>query len=182
LFFVVLQLLVALQNNSIELYQIRMGTKGDEEAKEGENNEDNETEKKASEKIATVELPGHRGDIRSLALSSNDEMLLSTSSSMSAVPMSTLIRYTFKLTSQYSADLLKIWNMHTLNCIRTIKTGYGLSAAFIPGDSHVVIGTKAGSLELYDLQAARQLEVVEGAHKGAIWGIQLRYEFRCTMY
>jgi hypothetical protein len=66
------------------LYHIRLTPSSDEtiqEAGDEAQNEDNETEKKVSEKIATVELPGHRSDIRAVAISSNDEMILSTSSS-----------------------------------------------------------------------------------------------------
>lgn len=74
--------------------------------------------------------------------------------------------------------MIKLWNTRTFSCIRTIKTGYGLCAAFTPGDRHVILGTKTGGLELYDLQASRELETIENAHKGAIWGIQMRPDKR----
>lgn len=47
-----------------------------------------------------------------------------------------------------SKDELKIWNVSTCNPIRTIASGYGLCGIFAPGDRHVVIGTKAGAVEV----------------------------------
>lgn len=75
--------------------------------------------------LSAISLPGHRSDVRCLAISSHDEMLMSTSS-----------------------DELKIWNLTTRNCIRTIESGYGLSGAFVPGDKHVLIGTKTGEIQV----------------------------------
>lgn len=154
--------LVSLQNNSIELYKIRLeqktqqpGESAEEAGDDGQEEQQKGEEEKRSEKVATVELPGHRSDIRAVAISSNDEMFLSASNNM-----------------------IKLWNTRTLSCIRTIKTGYGLCAAFAPGDRHVIIGTKTGGLELYDLQGSRELETIENAHKGAIWGVQMRPDKR----
>jgi U3 small nucleolar RNA-associated protein 12 len=123
------EFLVASVDNSIELYQ-----QGD----------------KNYEKLSSLESPGHRADIRSLALSSADEMLLST-----------------------SRDLVKVWNVNTRTCIRTIESGYGICGLFVPGDRHVVIGTKTGKIEIYDLQSARCLEVVD-AHAGPVWSLTLK--------
>ncbi len=44
----------------------------------------------------------------------------------------------------------------------------------MPGDRHVVIGTKTGKIEIYDLQSARCLEVVD-AHAGPVWSLTLKY-------
>ena len=43
---------------------------------------------------------------------------------------------------------------------------------FVPGDQHVIVGTKEGTLELFSLSSAELLQRVE-AHKGAIWSIDL---------
>lgn len=77
--------LLSLQNNSIEMYKIRLDQKaGHQETVEEEGQNDAEKgEEKRSEKISSIELPGHRGDIRALAISSNDEMILSCSNSAS---------------------------------------------------------------------------------------------------
>lgn len=47
-----------------------------------------------------------------------------------------------------SAHDIKIWNISTFNCIRTIPSGYALTGEFVPGDRHVVIGTKTGAVEV----------------------------------
>jgi U3 small nucleolar RNA-associated protein 12 len=80
--------LVSLQNNSIELYKIRLeqkASKPGESAEEGADDAQEEQQKgedeKRSEKVSTIDLPGHRADIRALAISSNDEMILSASNS-----------------------------------------------------------------------------------------------------
>lgn len=46
-------------------------------------------------------------------------------------------------------DELKVWNVATSNPIRTIASGYGLCGLFAPGDRHVLIGTKAGAVEVF---------------------------------
>lgn len=132
------QMLMALQNNALELYRIVLKKKSDS------------SDTLPTEKLNTLDLPGHRSDIRSLCLSSNDEMLLTCGS-----------------------NLLKAWNVRSGNCIRTIHTGFGLSVLFAPGDRHAILGTKEGKLEIYDLQSSRLLEIVD-AHTAPIWGIQLR--------
>ena len=67
-----------------------------------------------------VHLPGHRSDIRAVALSSDDELLLST--------------------SHHDA---KVWNLRSQECIRTIPTGYGLCGMFLPGDRQVSLSPAA---------------------------------------
>lgn len=150
------ELLVTTAANTIEHYRIVVKPKKAESA----NAEDDEEVEKAdaaaeedeedvSDRITALELPGHRSDVRALALSSNDEMLVSTSN-----------------------GLIKVWNIRTLSVIRTIQSGYGLCVAYAPGDRHIVVGTKAGKLEFYDLQAARLVESID-AHTAPIWSIQL---------
>ena len=68
--------------------------------------------------------------------------------------------------------------MNTRTCIRTIESGYGICGLFVPGDRHVVIGTKTGKIEIYDLQSARCLEVVD-AHAGPVWSLALKYVATC---
>ena len=53
-------------------------------------------------------------------------------------------------------------------CIRSIPSGYGLCSLFVPGDRHVVLGTKKGSLQIFDLGSATMTEEVE-AHQKEIW-------------
>ncbi|KAH6854616.1 WD40-repeat-containing domain protein [Chaetomium sp. MPI-CAGE-AT-0009] len=134
-----LQLLVGSTNNLLELYTIvgrdKLKSKGDVPD---------------YNKALGVELPGHRTDIRSLSISSDDKMLASAANGS-----------------------LKIWNIKTQACIRTFECGYALCCAFLPGDKVVVVGTKEGELQLYDVASAALLETVD-AHDGhAIWSLQV---------
>ncbi|KAL5121294.1 beta transducin [Pleosporales sp. CAS-2024a] len=132
-----LQLLVGTTNNLIDLYEIPQKSKTRTEEAPDYN------------RTLTVELAGHRNDIRALALSSDDRMLASASSGG-----------------------LKIWNVRTQNCLRTLECGYALSCAFLPGDKIVVVGTKDGDIELYDIAASSQLDKIS-AHEGAVWTLQV---------
>lgn len=98
------QLLVACTNNTLEFYDVPKPRK--------------EVEIPEYNKVYAVDLPGHRTDIRALALSSDDRMLASASSGS-----------------------LKIWNVKTSTCIRTFECGYALSCSFLPGDKIVSLTT-----------------------------------------
>ncbi|XP_077679368.1 WD repeat-containing protein 3 isoform X4 [Eretmochelys imbricata] len=60
----------------------------------------------------------------------------------------------------------------TLQCIRTMACEYALCSLFVPGDRQVIIGTKTGKLQLYDLASGSLLETL-AAHDGALWSISL---------
>ncbi|KAF8543894.1 hypothetical protein BDD12DRAFT_773091 [Trichophaea hybrida] len=131
------QLLVSCTNNSLEFYDIEKL----KEKKKAEVPEYN--------KLYSVELPGHRTDIRSLSLSRDDRMLASASNGS-----------------------LKIWNVRTGACIRTFECGYALCCSFLPGDKIVVVGTKSGEIEMFDVASSALIETVV-AHEGAIWALQV---------
>ncbi|CAG9971147.1 unnamed protein product [Clonostachys byssicola] len=141
-------LLVATTNNQLEYYSVPSKEKSDRKEK-GD----------IPDYIRTlsVELPGHRSDIRALSLSSDDKMLASASN-----------------------GTLKIWNVKTENCIRTFECGYALSCAFLPGDKVVVVGTKSGELQLFDIASAAVLDTVE-AHEGAVWSLSLHPDGRSVV-
>jgi U3 small nucleolar RNA-associated protein 12 len=128
----------------------------------------------------SVALAGHRGGVRVTALASDDSLLLTAAGAQ-----------------------LKLWNMATRNCIRTLdlvepsaedRAGATTAAAvdgeedegsdmvlcalFVPGNRHVLVGTKRGYLDLYEL-ASGQLLHRERAHEGQpIWSIDLRADQR----
>jgi len=106
-------------------------------------------EKPEYSRSLSVELPGHRNVIRAMALSSDDRMLASASNGS-----------------------LKIWNVRTRSCIRTFDCAYAICCAFLPGDKIVVVGTREGELELFDIASAATLDTVK-AHEGAIWSLQV---------
>ncbi|KAH0467263.1 hypothetical protein IEQ34_004501 [Dendrobium chrysotoxum] len=117
---------LSLNNNMLETYSIEEGR---------------------VEKKHTVELPGHRSDIRSVTLSSDNSLLLST-----------------------SHNAVKVWNPSTGACIRTIESGYGLCCSFAPADRYALVGTKSGTLEIIDVGSGTRVDVIE-AHSAAIRSI-----------
>ncbi|KAF9365558.1 hypothetical protein BGX34_009467 [Mortierella sp. NVP85] len=137
------QLVVSLNNNTAEVWTAPHPASAKNEEVTAEPN-----------KAYTLELAGHRSDIRAVALSSDDELLCSASN-----------------------NSLKIWNVKTASCIRTMECGYALCCAFLPGNRHVIVGTKAGHLELFDLGSSSMIESIE-AHEGAIWSLQIRPDRR----
>ncbi|KAG6918919.1 hypothetical protein DXG01_010574 [Tephrocybe rancida] len=132
----ILKIMTALASNAIEVYNIPQPTKS----------------KDAPEAVRafSVDLPGHRTDVRTLSLSSDDEILASASNGS-----------------------LKIWNMKTNACIRTIDCGYAISSTFLPGDRHVAIGTKSGEILIYDLASSSLIEKIQ-AHTATVWSLHVR--------
>ncbi|KAG0291825.1 hypothetical protein BGZ98_002857 [Dissophora globulifera] len=137
------QLVASLNNNTAEVWTVPHPAAAKNEEVADEPN-----------KAFTLEIAGHRSDIRTVALSSDDELLCSASN-----------------------NSLKIWNVKTTSCIRTMDCGYALCCAFLPGNRHVIVGTKAGHLELFDLGSSSMIESIE-AHEGAIWSLQIRPDRR----
>ncbi|KAI8911598.1 WD40-repeat-containing domain protein [Gorgonomyces haynaldii] len=125
------KIVAGLSNNSIEVFELT-----DDENKHRQ--------------LVTLDIAGHRSDVRSIALSSDDEFLASG-----------------------SGDSIKIWNLRTNNCINTMDSGYVLCSAFLPGNKHFIVGTKTGDLELYELSSSSLLESVK-AHDGPIWSLCLK--------
>ncbi|KAL7594219.1 hypothetical protein Lser_V15G28362 [Lactuca serriola] len=119
-------LAISLNNNLLEIYSI---------------------DTNSTTKTSSIELQGHRSDVRSVTLSSDNTLLMST-----------------------SHNSVKIWNPSTGSCLRTIDSGYGLCSLFVPGNKFAVIGTKSGNLEIIDVRSGTLVEVVK-AHTGAIQSI-----------
>lgn len=131
-----LQLLIGSTNNQLELYTIE----SQEKAKKAKGEADIDYTR-----LFSVELPGHRTDVRAVALSSDDRMLATASNGS-----------------------LKIWNIRTQSCLRTLECGYALCCAFLPGDKIVLVGNKNGQLELFDISSSSLLEEMP-AHEGPVW-------------
>ncbi|KAH6802685.1 transducin family protein / WD-40 repeat family protein [Perilla frutescens var. frutescens] len=119
-------LALSLDNNSLETYSI---------------------DSESSAITSAIELQGHRSVVRSVTLSSDNTLLMSTSHSS-----------------------IKIWNPSTGSCLRTIDSGCGLCGLFVPGNKYAVVGTKKGTLEIIDVQNGTCVDIVE-AHGGDIRSI-----------
>ncbi|CAE7239591.1 WDR3 [Symbiodinium natans] len=102
------------------------------------------------ESSLSLELCGHRTGVRALAVAQDDSMFLSLSN-----------------------EAVKVWSASTARCVRTIASGYGLCGFFLAGNEHVLIGTKEGQLELYNIQLGEQAQTMD-AHSGAVYGLALR--------
>uniref|UniRef100_A0A673BEL8 Uncharacterized protein n=1 Tax=Sphaeramia orbicularis TaxID=375764 RepID=A0A673BEL8_9TELE len=100
-------------------------------------------------KTARLTLGGHRTDVRTLAFSSDNLAVLSA-----------------------SGDTVKVWNRSTLQVIRTMACEYALCSLFVPGDRQIILGTKSGKLQIFELASGSLLETVD-AHDGAVWSLCL---------
>lgn len=140
-----LQLVAATTNNQIEVYTIPT-TQKDKKSKSEEPPD--------YQRTFSVEMPGHRTDIRSLSLSSDDRMLASACNGS-----------------------LKIWNVKTQSCIRTLDCGYALCSSFLPGDKIVVVGNRSGELELFDIASSTLINTVK-AHDGPVWTLHVHPDGR----
>ena len=135
-------LLLGMYNNTLELAHVSFEEDGTARSSKG----------------GAVTTAGHRSDIRAVALSSNDELLLSCSSGSA-----------------------KVWNVANQEVIRTLELEGGttaLSGAFLPGSRHVVVGTKEGGLFVFELASGDLCDAQENAHEGAVWSVALRPDGR----
>ncbi|KAL0949715.1 hypothetical protein HGRIS_009754 [Hohenbuehelia grisea] len=130
-------LFLALASNVLEVYNIPPPSKTKDEPSE-------------ATRAYSLDLPGHRTDVRSLCLSSDDRILASASNGS-----------------------LKLWNMKTTACIRTMDCGYAICSTFLPGDRHIAVGTKSGEILIYDLGSSSLIETVK-AHAGTVWSLHVR--------
>ena len=110
--------------------------------------------KKDATKVATISIPGHRTDVRALCFSSDKIALASA-----------------------SGESLKIWNRSSQNCIRTMPCDYALAILFAPGDRNVIVATKTGKLQIFDIAAGRLLEEIP-AHEGETWAVAMSPDLR----
>ncbi|KAJ7499020.1 WD-repeat-containing protein [Mycena latifolia] len=131
------QLFAALSSNALEVYNVPPPTKSKEVPPE-------------ATRLYSVDLPGHRTDVRTLCLSSDDRLLASASNGS-----------------------LKLWNMKTTSCIRTIQCGYAICSTFLPGDRQIAVGTKTGEILIYDLASSSLVETIQ-AHTGTVWSLHVR--------
>jgi len=120
-----------------------------------------------SEKLSNLTpLYGHPTGVRAMALSSNDEIAITV-----------------------SKGTCKVWNVANRSCLQSValeepihpsqqqsKNSHayqGLCAIFLPGNNHVVVGTKEGHLLIIDTAASEIVYWEEKAHDDAIWSIDI---------
>ncbi|CAE6522518.1 unnamed protein product [Rhizoctonia solani] len=129
-------IMVSLATNALEVYSIPPPVKAKEQPE--------------ATRTFAVDLPGHRTDVRAVALSSDDQLIASASN-----------------------GLLKIWSVQSTACIRTFDCGYALCCTFLPGDRQVAVGTKSGEIQIFDLASSALVQSIQ-AHEGAVWSLHVR--------
>src|ERR1700677_1526334 len=84
----------------------------------------------------------------------------------------------------YPVGSLKIWNVKTIACIRTLDCGYAICSTFLPGDrqvrydlqcfnygpssiTQIAVGTKNGEILVYDLASSSLIETIK-AHTATV--------------
>ncbi len=150
-----LSILFSLTNNSLETFSIPSppipGSSSSSKTKSARAIKNQSSSGQIeSTRTHVLELQGHRNDPRALAISSDDQVLASASNGS-----------------------LKIWNLKTTACIRTMECGYAICLLFLPDNRHVVVGTKTGELELFDIAASTLIETIK-AHEGPVWSMDIK--------
>lgn len=102
----------------------------------------------------SITQPGHHAEVRSICFSSDNLAITSG-----------------------AGDGVKIWNVASTNCLRTIETGYILSTCFAPGDRHLLVGLKTGHLLIIDVVVGEIIEDIP-AHEKELWAICLLPDLR----
>lgn len=99
----------------------------------------------SASKLTSLETEGHRSNVRTVAFSSDNLHIASTSD-----------------------ESLKIWNRKTRCCVTTISESYEatLCSAFVQSDRFVVTGTKTGKLQIFDLGEASITQTIEASEEG----------------
>ncbi|KAL3799031.1 hypothetical protein HJC23_005170 [Cyclotella cryptica] len=147
-----IRIVVALATNAFEVYSIPRPRPKDGGAPV------------IAEKVSTLDMYGHPTGIRSVALSSEDSMACTV-----------------------SKNVIKIWNVANRSCLRSLTAAgssssndskaatsyYCLCAAFLPGNTHVILGTREGHLLIMDVASGDLVYTEENAHDGAIWSLDL---------
>lgn len=105
-------------------------------------------------------MQGHPTGIRDVVISSDDRFACTVSKSMT-----------------------KVWDVRSRSCILSLSpenpqksraSVYGLCSTFLPGNAHLVVGTREGHLLLVDIAAGDVVLFEENAHEAAIWSIDVR--------
>jgi len=136
-----IRIVCGLSNNSIEVHSVDMVQV------------DNKQTSVSINKSSTLDMYGHSTGIRSLNLSSSDEVAVTL-----------------------SKQSLKLWNVPKRSCIRSISLNesYGLCCRFLSvnGKEDVLVGTRSGGLKLLDVDSG-EIRCEVNAHEREIWDLDI---------
>ncbi|CAD6192009.1 unnamed protein product [Caenorhabditis auriculariae] len=99
---------------------------------------------------SNLDMMGHRDDIRSLSVSSSNNLVTSVGGNEVIVWSTHSLRPTLKMSDETLKDIV--------------------SVSFAPGDNYLLCGTKNGDLGLFEISSADLVETRK-AHTGAIWTV-----------
>ena len=146
------RIVLALATNALEVHAIT-ATKSEQNSLQFE-----------TDLVSTLDMYGHPTGIRSIALSTDDTLACTVSKNMA-----------------------KVWNVNNRSCLRSLPLStsafnikskkasfYGLCVAFLPGDSHFVVGTREGHLFIVDIASGEIVYFEENAHEKEIWSIDVK--------
>lgn len=104
--------------------------------------------------LRTIQQPGHNSDVRAVCFSSDNLAIASG-----------------------SGETTKLWNRQSQTCLRTVPLDYALCICFVPGDRHLLVGLKTGTLLIVDIVNG---EVIQGvkAHEKECWSLCLMPDLR----
>ena len=114
-------------------------------------------------KSKKCDIIGHRGEIRSSSLSSNNKTLATCSTAAVKV-------WSIELETSGEEGSIR-------DCTHTFPVSEPSSLTFLPGDEHLVAGTKDGTIEICSLPRSAVIETIE-AHTGEIQALTLRGDKR----
>lgn len=98
--------------------------------------------------LFSFEKIGHRSAIRTVSLSSDNNLLLSG-----------------------SGENIKIWSVeNNYQCLKTFESRFCTCSLFLPKNRFFIVGDKEGHLALFDLNKSEQIQDVQ-AHEASIWSI-----------
>jgi U3 small nucleolar RNA-associated protein 12 len=141
-------MLVCTSDNQLELYCV-------DEAEEKATALADGSSVPGSRKVGSISSAGHRKDVRCVVLAADNALALSAGDGQ-----------------------IKLWNTHDGDSLRTMECGYSLCCAFLPGGQHAVVGTKAGSIQVFDLASGDLVEEHTDAHEGAVYSLDVRADGR----
>jgi U3 small nucleolar RNA-associated protein 12 len=135
-----------------------------------------------SARLYSLDLPGHRTDVRTLSLSSDDTLLASASNGelhrLAIWGVTNTFRFTQNL--EYTHNILHSHaGMRTL-CMQYLSSRRSICAscgdvllAGTHNTAQVVTGTKSGEMQIYDLSSSTLVEAIK-AHTATLWSIHVR--------
>lgn len=128
-------------------------------------------EKDEIKHLRSITNHGHRSEIRAICFSS-DNLAFATASADSVKLWNRYIDKINKFIKKKNFHI-NFYNFRpTLACLRTVECSYALTAIFVPGDRHLIVGLKNGKMLIIDIASGDILEEIS-AHSKELWSVTL---------